>query len=73
MYAFVHPNQFEKLRPDEFCDLVALEPVLLLQGESDVSDSIALKALVTASHPAQPTDPPELQPAPHIEIRLPMV
>jgi type III restriction enzyme len=30
LYKIVHQKEFEKLRPDEFCDLVALEPITLL-------------------------------------------
>ncbi len=30
IYVIVHQREFEKLRPDEFSDLVALEPITLL-------------------------------------------
>jgi len=30
LYRIVHQKEFEKLRPDEFSDLVALEPTTLL-------------------------------------------
>ena len=30
VYAIVHQKEFEKLRPDEFSDLVAMEPIVML-------------------------------------------